>query len=133
MTEKKNKGGIGNPFVPTEEQRAIVERAAGNGLPHRLIATLIGVALETLDKHFTPEMERGKARAADRVTTILMETIETMKGTREGLSAAIFYCKAQLGWSEKQRVELTGADGEPFKVMVTISPKGGNGNGIDPA
>lgn len=118
---KSKEGDKRRKFTPTDEQRKIVERCSGQGVPEKMIAKIIGVALETLILHFRDNLELGKAMAADRKTRMLEDYIAN--GGREGLTALIFSLKAQFGWRDTARVELSGPDGEPFKVNITVNAK----------
>jgi hypothetical protein len=92
-----------------------------------MIAKIVGVACETLKLHCSDELEVGRARAADRKTKLLEQHMEA--GGREGLTALIFYLKAQLGWRDSTKVELANADGEPFKVNISVNAKVKSGAG----
>jgi len=53
------------PFVPTDEERAYVEKLSGIGLVQEQIAALIrdGIHSDTLRDHFGKELLAGKAKA----------------------------------------------------------------------
>lgn len=113
-------------FVPTDEQRKLVEELAGLGVPHKDIAMLVhrhdGVSIhkETLRKYFEPELQAGMARANAEVarslfrmalgtTTVIKiqpdgteEVVE--QGVKPEVGAAIFWTKCRMGWSDRQVV-----------------------------
>jgi hypothetical protein len=118
--EKKGKRGGPQPgsgrpaFQPTDDERAQVKKFAGFGLPHDMIRLLVrdGIALETLYAHFRTELDSGKAQANADITGRLYA-----KAMAGDTSSLIWWTKAQLRWSETQKVEVTGADGGPVQTV----------------
>ena len=99
---KKHAGGMPK-FVPTDEQREMVRRTTGFGLPQEYICQLIvsertgkPISLETLGKHFRTELDAGKATATYKVINSLFD-----KAVNGDTTAAIWWTKARMGWSEK--------------------------------
>lgn len=88
---------------PTEDQRRQVETASGMGLPHEQIASIIGIDDKTLRKHYRDELDKGKANANLKVSQCLFD-----KATSGDTTAAIWWTKAQMGWSERQKLEHSG-------------------------
>ena len=74
------------------------------------IAALIGIAPETLRKHYDLELGLGKAQASAAVAKTLFNKATVGQDT----TAMIWWTKAQMRWSETVRQELTGKDGEPL-------------------
>jgi len=87
---------------------------SGFGAPRTDIATHVGFDPRTLLKRFTEELDRGSIEATATVTQSLFH----MATQGNNVSAAIFWMKARAGWSEKNRVELTGPDGGPLLVHM---------------
>lgn len=104
-----------NEHIPTENTRAQVESASGLGLPQEQIASLIGITDKTLRKYYSIELAVGKAKASAKIANTLFN-----KAVKGDTTAAIWWTKAQMGWSEKIKQELTGADGEPFDIQITF-------------
>ena len=100
------------PFEPTDDERKQVEIISGYGLPLEQIAVLIrdGIDTDTLRKHFATELQSGKAKANAQVGKTLFQKV--MAGDT---TAAIWWSKTQMRWSEVQKHELTGADGAPLE------------------
>lgn len=100
------------PFEPTEDERKQVEIISGYGLPLEQIAILIrdGIDADTLRKYFATELQSGKAKANAQVGKTLFQKV--MAGDT---TAAIWWSKTQMRWSEVQKHELTGADGAPLE------------------
>jgi hypothetical protein len=100
------------PFEPTDDERKQVEIISGYGLPLEQIAVLIrdGIDADTLRKYFANELQSGKAKANAQVGKTLFQKV--MAGDT---TAAIWWSKTQMRWSEVQKHELTGADGAPLE------------------
>jgi len=104
--DKKHAGGM-PIFEPTDEQRRIVERAAGFGLPQDKVCQLIisprtngPISKETLEKHFRAELDRGMALVDYEVGKSLYE-----RAVGGNVTAQIWWTKARMGWKETQVVE----------------------------
>lgn len=100
------------PFEPTENERKQVEAMSGYGLPIEQIAVLVrdGIDADTLRKHFAQELTSGKAKANAQVGKTLFQKV--MAGDT---TAAIWWSKTQMKWSETVKNEHTGADGAPLE------------------
>lgn len=107
-----------NPHDPTEKDRKQVSLMAGIGLKHDQIAKVVGVSDETLRKYYRDELDTGEARMNAMVAQNLY-SIATSKGTGS-VAAAIFWMKTRAGWREKDRLEITGADGGAVKIESNI-------------
>jgi hypothetical protein len=100
------------PFVPTDEDRELVEKYAGLGLSQDQIAALIrdGVAKNVLFEYFSKELELGKAKAHAKIGGKLFQ--KAMDGDTASL---IWWTKTQMRWAETQKHEI---------VQTTISING---------
>ena len=98
----KRKGGM-PMFVPTDEQRNVVRKLSGYGLPHEQIAALVGKGIDrdTLAKHFRRELDEGKAAASERIGATLFE--KAMAGDTASL---IWWTKAQMRWTSLQQIQV---------------------------
>ena len=84
-------------------------------MPQDQIAALIGIAPETLRKHYDLELGLGKAQASAAVAKTLFN-----KATVGGdTTACIWWTKAQMRWAETQRHETSGPDGGPQELKIT--------------
>lgn len=118
--EKKRKfggpqPGSGRPaFVPTPEERELVAKLSGLGLPQNQIRMLVrgGIALETLLEHFRVELDEGKAKTGWDIANALYS--KAMKGD---VTAMIWWTKTQMRWSETQKIEVTGKEGGPIQTV----------------
>ena len=96
------------PHQPTEKTRQQAQSASGLGLPQDQIAALIGIAADTLRKHYEVELATGKAQASAAVAKSLFNKATLGQDT----TAMIWWTKAQMRWAETVEQELTGKDGE---------------------
>jgi hypothetical protein len=84
-----------------------VQAFAAYGVPQAQIALLLGVALDTLRKHYLPQLDLGSAQATAKVA----QTLYQRATSGNDLGATIFWLKARAGWSERapdQRVKHEG-------------------------
>jgi hypothetical protein len=96
--------GSGRPaFVPTDEERELVQKYAGLGLSQDQISALIrdGIHRTTLMEHFQRELELGKAKAHAKVGGKLFQ--KAMEGDTASL---IWWTKTQMRWAETQKHEI---------------------------
>lgn len=103
----------GKRFVPTPEERKQVEAMSGYGVPTEQIACLIrdGIDNETLVKHFKRELAQGKAKANSKVGQTLFQ-----KATSGDTSAAIWWSKTQMRWSETKNLNIGGQEDNPLVI-----------------
>ncbi len=99
--------------IPTDEQREIVEKMAGVGVPSLQIAAFIGIDQDTMLKWYKHEMQLGKAKANNAVGHTLFEKV--MQGDT---AAAIFWAKTQMRWSEPQPTHDEVP--EPKQIIFTV-------------
>lgn len=93
-------------FVPTQDQRDLVETLSGYGIPQADIARLVKISLQTLHNNFREEMDVGMAKANAAVAGNLFK--QATKDDPSAVRAAIFWAKARMGWREvAQEVTLT--------------------------
>ena len=99
---------------PTPETRLQVKTLASVGTPQEDIAKIIGITKNTLIKHYRKELDTAMVMANATIAQTLF------KQAKDGnTSAAIFWLKCRAGWSEKQQIEHSGANGAPLEVIVT--------------
>ena len=96
-------------YVPTADQRALVENAAAFGLTQADIAEQLGIQEKTLRKHFRRELNGGKFKVdmlAGKTVTELMKD----KDARVRLEAAKYYTARRMGWKETNVNEQVGKE-----------------------
>ena len=91
-----NRGGRPR-HEPTSQTRNMVRMCAGFGVPQEDIALALGLTRPTLKRHYSPEIEVGKAQTHIRLMSNLLE-MSNMKNT-VGLKATIFALTRRFGWS----------------------------------
>ncbi len=129
MSGVKNKSGGKRPgagrlaFNPSDEQRKLVKKLSALGIRHSDIPLLIvdakgnAISEPTLRKYFSFELASGKVAANAEVAETLFN--KATKG--DDTTAMIFWLKSQAGWTDRQRVELTGANGAPIQSITTAT------------
>lgn len=114
-----------HPFVPTVEQRRLVEDLAGIGLNQDQIASLVinprtnnGISKQTLHKFFSTELARGSAKATAAVAKNLFRIATAEDISSATTTACIFWMKCRAGWREVQRLEHVAIDGDLSSTAV---------------
>jgi hypothetical protein len=119
MAEKKQPKNLGRPpFKPTDDERKMVSQMAAVGIPHEQIAAVTrgGIDADTLKKHFKDELRESRIKANAKIGGSLYN-----RAINGDTTAAIFWAKTQMGWSEKQHIEHSG---EIKQITVEyVSPK----------
>jgi len=111
MVKTQMNGTGRKSFDPSEENRLLVEDAASIGITHEDIAKLMYCSVNTLKKHFEPELMLGALKANIDVGRSLYN--EAINGN---VSAIIWWTKNRMGWRDVQRTEHTGKDGGPIQT-----------------
>jgi hypothetical protein len=104
-------------YEPTERDKGSVEAMSAFGVPEDMIAKEIGCSPHTLRKYFREELDKGRPRANMRVVQSLYN-----KATGDGpqaVTAAIFWCKTQLGWREPA-MQIENSPNGAFKAEGTF-------------
>jgi len=108
--------GAGRPaFEPTDAERKQVEALSGYGVPIEQIGYLVrdGIHVDTLRAHFRQELNSGKSKANAQVGKTLFS-----KAMAGDTTAAIWWSKSQMRWTEVQKVELSGDPKNPLKIEI---------------
>jgi hypothetical protein len=82
---------------------------AGFTIPQ--VCAALRISANTLSEHYDHEMKQGRTNMMTQVVGSLAQ--RAIAGSD---AAAIFLAKARLGWSDRQQVELTGANGGPIEI-----------------
>lgn len=95
------------PYHPTPEDRDVVVAMAFAGFTQERIARAMGVAENTLRKHYHDELQRG----TDRMLADVVRSLAA-KACSGDTTACIWITKTRLGWREPpKQVEMAGPDG----------------------
>lgn len=87
------------PHVPDDQKRAQVRALAGFGIIQVDIANYLGIATNTLAKHYKKELEVGPVSANMKVASRLYD-IAINGNDREAKIACMFWLKTRAGWKE---------------------------------
>jgi hypothetical protein len=99
-------------FVPTDEQRRLVEAMASVGIPQPQIGSVIGICHVTLRKHFRDELDNAEIKANAKVAGNLFR--QATKDDPRSTTAAIFWTKTRMGWKEPVYNVHSGSVGVDF-------------------
>jgi len=83
------------------------------GIPQDDIAAALGIAPDTLRKHYRDELDHGMTNANARVVRTAFE--QATSGDSPAMT--MFWLKTRMGWKETQTVEHTGEDGGPVRIL----------------
>lgn len=122
-------------FIPTDDQRDLVESLSGLGVPQDGIAKLVKISEVTLRKHFAQEIELGILKANAAVSGNLFR-IATGDG-KAAATAAFFWLKTRARWREvPQEVDINVNDkredksaDERVRAMALMLAKRSNDDG----
>ena len=118
----KRDGAGREAFKPSETQRELVKQLAAIGVRHAEMPIFVkdeagkSISEPTLLKYFEAELNEGKVKANVKVAQTLYK-----KAIGGDTTSMIFWLKAQAGWKDTQRVELTGKDGGPVEQKTTVT------------
>ena len=92
--------GKGIPYHPTDEQRQWVKTMVATGAEHGMIAHMLGISHDTVQRHYGEELKTGAAEANAAIASRLFED------ARAGNTVAqIFWLKCRAGWRDKDAYE----------------------------
>jgi len=92
---------MGKPaHEPSEATRELVELHSSMGTPQENISRLLGIDKKTLYKYYREELDTG----ADKANAAVVKSLYS-KATDGDTTAAIWWTKTRLGWSEKIKVD----------------------------
>jgi hypothetical protein len=111
-------------YKVTPENRRVVFEMARIGVVHDRIARAVGCSPTTLRKYFPEELERAADEANTAVCNFLFEAATGGGKAKDGrgsmqasVTAAIFWTKARLKWSDQSSVKISGDEaGAPIKI-----------------
>jgi len=105
------------PHKPTEANKKLVEQLSGRGLPHKMIAVLVGLSDDkTLRNHYKEQLETGEAKACAQVAGKLFE--KCMAGDTASI---LFWHKTRMGFRENSEQVVDQSNHEHTHVHFTRS------------
>ena len=99
--------------VPTEESRKSVKAMAAYGIPHDDISVALGITAKTLRRHYRQELTVGHISANAQVVGSLFK--QAIGGN---VTAAIFWTKARMGWSDRGPQPTEGDSSESMAKSI---------------
>ena len=102
---------------PTENLRRQVRVGVGLGMTHEQVAMIVGLKINTLERHYRRELKIGKSQIFADISGA-MYNIARNEDHPKCVSAATFILKTQFGWREVQRLEVGGVDGAPIEIQA---------------
>lgn len=88
---------------PTERTRAVVETMTSYGASQPQIASALDIGVDTLARYYREEITLGAQRANMAVSLNLFRIATSPEISNAVVSAAIWWTKARMGWSEIRR------------------------------
>jgi hypothetical protein len=111
---------------PTADTRKTARFCAAIGLDKAAIAKILRIKVDTLNEMYTEEIQGGRAEGQMKVAGTLFKKATDPRDTKGGVVSAIFWLKAQGGWRETDKLEVSGPDGGPIETTaVVILPSNG--------
>lgn len=111
VRQERNQRGRFKAWEPTSAERKLIELGLAAGMTQKQVAMAVGRSEDSLQRKCKDEIANGAAKCNAKVVEKLFQ--KCMKGDTIAL---LFWCKARLGWQDRQRVEHTGADGGSIKL-----------------
>jgi len=102
--------------VVDEIMRHKIRSFAFLGYPIERISVLTGLSENTLNKYYKHELDSAVPEMLANVANNLYQI--AMSDRKDAVSASIFILKTRAQWREKDRLEVTGADGQPIQVQA---------------
>lgn len=111
------KGVFDVKYIPTDEERTMVEKMASIGITQEDISKVVGGGIErhTLAKHFRKELDTAKIKANAAIGLTLYN-----KALDGDTASLIWYSKAQMGWREKSQIEIEHSG--DLSVSINLTP-----------
>jgi hypothetical protein len=103
---------------PNDHTKGLVEGLAIAGMDNKIISQHLSISEATLKVHYKEQLAFGREGVKALGASALI------KAVKEGnVTAIIFFCKTRLGFRETDRLEVTGADGQPIEYKKVGTPK----------
>ena len=111
-----NKGGR-PPHVPTEQTRERVRELAACGARLIDVAIDLDISDQTVMKYYRDDLRMARVKAHARVGRSIYDRAIAGESW-----AATLYAKTQMGWSEKNKLEVENRNNYT-NITVTMTPK----------
>lgn len=97
----------------TDEQRALVKEWSLKFISKKLMADMLDIDDDTLNKHFRHELAAGRLQSDLKIAAALEDNLAERKE-----QTVLHLAKTRLGLTERQLIDLTSSDGS-----MTPSPE----------
>ena len=105
------------PHEPTEATRAIVRTLAASGVSDYEIAKKLGIALNTLKKHYPEDLDGGWVDGMYDASLVIMTAMKSKDMDKSMEAAKFFLSRRGRGlWSEQKNIEVSGPNGGAIPV-----------------
>lgn len=109
---------INNEYIPDDFTRTRVEDMARAGIPKGLIAEIIEIDTETLDKYYGKEVRHATPKAVARVGATLYQ--QALNGDTKAMALYLKTQGAKFGWIEKQVIEVATDNQETKELQERV-------------
>ena len=125
MPYKPKKGENTPPHVPTAERIELVENLVQAGVTQSQIAQVLDICLETLRKHYMPQLQKAKQELAGKVMRRFKRFMfDEEVNDAVSLKACETYANAHMGWKQHSQVDQNTtlkADEETVNQLKNLS------------
>jgi hypothetical protein len=94
-------GQPGIAHKPTRASRRLIKRMVSAGLTQTSIASITGLSVDSLAKHYRHELDTGLDESI-----ALMERSLYRRGLQGDTTAALFWLKARAGWRDRDAMNV---------------------------
>jgi hypothetical protein len=115
--QKTNRSNGEYEITEAMREQVLVMKACG--IPHEVIATVIGVSTQYLQDTFPLELAHGLDMAKGKVAGNIFRIAAHSSG-RDAVDAGKFWLQANAGWRINNSLEMTGKDGQPIEVNSAV-------------
>lgn len=99
---------MGNHHIPSAGLKTRVKDLATAGIPKHLIAKVLGMDEDTLNKHYERELICAQPEAVERIARVV--AIQAEQGDPKAQALYLKTQGAKYGWVEKQVIESVNAE-----------------------
>jgi hypothetical protein len=125
-SKHKPRGGPNGrpPHRPTDELRKVVRNMTAMGLTREQVATVVGVGLTTLEKHYADALAKGTIAIHSAVgSTFIRKCLGGDPGDPDNppdwrkadMNALLHYVRTRMGWSDEAKPVFRFGQGYDFR------------------
>jgi hypothetical protein len=110
-------------YEPNEKDRTLVALGSMAGGTQERVAKVIGISADTLQRYYAKEWEDGSETANLKVVGNLYRMATMTTNDRVAITAAIFWCKARMGWRTDEVTAEAEAQVGPVVVKLRLGER----------